>query len=138
MANMLRKSTTIKLSDKIKSSTSEFNLRTSGLSTKYLEDNIVHHYMDFLFDGSYFCTFTDVEKAVYNQDPKRLSKVIFGTTDLFFIIMAMNNFRDYADMDLYSISGIYVPADARMSFLTNLIEKKIVSGMVLMDYDEEA
>lgn len=50
----------------------------------------------------------------------------------------MNNFRDYADMDLFSLWGIYVPADARLAFLTNLIEKKIVSGIVLMDYDEEA
>jgi hypothetical protein len=138
MANILRTATTVKISDMITNATSEFNLRTSGLSTQYLDDNIVHHYIDFLFDGAYFCTFTDVEKAVYNLDPKRLSKVIFGTTDLFFVIMAMNNFRDYADMDLFSLGGIYVPADARLAFLTNLIEKKIVSGMVLMDYDEEA
>ena len=137
MSNILRTEKTVKISDILTNANSQFNLRTSGLSTQDYDDNIVHAYMDYLFDGAYFVTFTDIEKSIYTEDPKRLSHALYSTTDLFFIIMAMNNFREYQDMDLFTLKGVYIPSEARMAFLTNLIDKKIQSGIVLMDYDEE-
>lgn len=137
MSEYIRISKTVKLSDIFTDSKTQFNLRTTGLSNQDYDDNIVHHYMDYLFDGAYFVTFDNIEKAKYTGDPKKLSHVLFSTTDFFFIIMAMNNFREYADMDLYSLKGIYIPSEARMSFLQNLIERKINSGIVLMEYDDE-
>lgn len=138
MAEIMRTVKTILLSDMLTNKDSEFNLRTSGLSSNYLDDNVVHAYIDFLFDGAYFVTFSDVEKDIYNADPKRLAKEKYGTTDAFFVIMAMNNFREYEDMDLYTLKGIYIPSEARMTFLINLVKKKLDTGIVLMDYDEEA
>ena len=133
----MRTSKSILLSEMLTNKDNEFNLRTSGLSSNYLDDNVVHSYIDFLFDGAYFVTFSAVEKDIYNSDPKRLSKEIYGTTDAFFVIMAMNNFREYSDMDLHTLKGIYIPSEARMAFLINLVKKKLDTGIVLMDYDEE-
>jgi len=88
------------------------------------KNNFVDIYKEELLDNCYVINFSTEEKARYNYDIKTLSYDIYGTTDLFFMIMLLNDFRDYTDMDLIgSDIKIYIPNESKKDFLLNLIYK---------------
>ena len=128
-------SQSITVSEYISNVDTTLNIRTSGLSSDVLEDNIVDHYIEHLFDLCEVVEFEDADRAIYNKDPKRLSFDLWGTTDLFFIIMIMNDLEHYEDMDTYKINKLYVPSPTRLTFMKKLIDRKLNNNMITMDYE---
>ena len=126
---------TISVPEYIRAMDESLNIRTSGMSSDALEDNIVDHYIEHLFDLCEVVEFEDADRPIFNKDPKRLSHDLWGTTDYFFIIMIMNDLEHYEDMDLYKINKLYVPAPSRLSFMRKLVDRKVNNNFVLMDYE---
>lgn len=127
---------TISVPEYIRAMDESFNIRTSGMSSDALEDNMIDHYIEHLFDLCEILeSFTDVEKAQWNKDPKRMSYDLWGTTDYFFVIMIMNDLDHYEDMDMYKIDKLYVPGPSRLSFLRKLVDRKINDNLIPMDYE---
>lgn len=126
---------TVLIPEYIRAMDQSLNIRTSGMSSDPLEDNMVDHYIDHLFDLCEIHEFEDSDRPIFNKDPKRLSHHLWGTTDYYFIIMIMNDFDHYEDMDLTKIDRIYVPGISRMTFMKKLLDRKVNNNLVLMDYE---
>lgn len=101
------------------------NVHSFALSDdKPYKNNLIAIYKEELLKDCYVIDFTAEEKTKYNFDIKKLSHDIYGTTDLFFLITILNDFRDYTDMDLIgSDIKIYIPNDIKKNFILDLVYK---------------
>ena len=104
---------------------SQLNIHNFALdTTNPYVNNLVSIYKDELLADCRLIAFDDEEKVRFNKDPKKLSHAIYGTTDLFFLIMIFNDYEEYTDMDLLnSDNPVMIPTDAKKSFIVSLLLK---------------
>lgn len=65
---------------------------------QYAQDNIIYDYLTELKEKAIDYTLNDNEYVKYRYKPKLLSYDIYGTTELYFVIMALNgmcNIKDF-------------------------------------------
>lgn len=68
-------------------------------SIEYSQDNILYDYVDELKEKSVLVSMTDNEYIKYKYKPKLLSYDIYGTTEMYFVIMVLNgicNIKDFS------------------------------------------
>ncbi len=122
---ILRTTQVMSVRDYLKSMETTMNIYTSNLGEDELDFNLVDLFIDEMYNDCIMVEFENNERAIYNKNPKKLSHQFWGTTDLYYIVMAMNDFKDFDDCDLNSRTFIYIPNKSSMEFLLNLMKKKI-------------
>ena len=125
MGGMLRTGVVSSIRDYLKEMQTTLNIYTSNMGEDSLDFNLVDIYIDEMFKDCIQVSFENNERAIYNKNPKKLSHVFWGTTDFFYIIMVMNDFKDFDDCDLNSRTYIYIPNKGAMEFLMDLTRKKL-------------
>lgn len=71
--------------------------------------NILDDYIDYFKDKAVDIEFTDDEYFLYKYKPRLLSKYIYGSTELFFIILAVNGMASEKEFTKKTIK--LVPSD---------------------------
>lgn len=66
---------------------------------QYAQDNVIYDYMDEIMEKAVDFEFTDMDYIKYKYKPKLLSYDIYGTTELFFVILAMNGMCSIKDFN---------------------------------------
>lgn len=122
---ILRTTQVMSVRDYLKSMETTMNIYTSNLGEDELDFNLVDLFIDEMYNDCIMVEFENNERAIYNKNPKKLSHQFWGTTDLYYIVMVMNDFKDFDDCDLNSRTFIYIPNKSSMEFLLNLMKKKI-------------
>lgn len=125
MGGMLRTGVVSSIRDYLKEMQTTLNIYTSNMGEDSLDFNLVDIYIDEMFKDCIQVSFENNERAIYNKNPKKLSHAFWGTTDLYYIIMVMNDFKDFDDCDLNSRTYIYIPNKGAMEFLMDLTRKKL-------------
>ena len=125
MGGVIRTGVVSSIRDYLKEMQSTLNIYTSNMGEDSLDFNLVDIYIDEMFKDCIQVSFENNERAIYNKNPKKLSHAFWGTTDLFYIIMVMNDFKDFDDCDLNSRTYIYIPNKGAMEFLMDLTRKKL-------------
>lgn len=88
--------------------------------------NIIYEYMDELKDFIVTVKLTDLEKAKYKYKPKLLAFDVYGSTDLHFIIMALNGIIDLRDFDLTYVNMFKVEQiNVILGFVYNAEKERI-------------
>ena len=78
-------------------------------------------FRDIIIDNLIFVTFSDEEKRRFNYRPKVLSKSLYGTSDLFFIILKLNNLTHPSEFDIGD--GIYLMHQSNVTKLVGAIQE---------------
>jgi len=125
MGGVLRTGVVSSIRDYLEEMQTTLNIYTSNMGEDSLDFNLVDIYIDEMFKDCIQVSFENNERAIYNKNPKKLSHAFWGTTDLFYIIMVMNDFKDFDDCDLNSRTYIYIPNKGAMEFLMDLTRKKL-------------
>lgn len=66
----------------------------------YAIDNLIYTYMDEFKDYRKICTLTLEQKIQYAYKPKLLAYDVYGSTETYFIILALNGICNVKDFDL--------------------------------------
>ena len=66
----------------------------------YSKDNVIYNYLDILKGKSKKLKLTDSEYHNYRFKPKLLAYDLYGSSELFFVIMAINGICDIKDFDM--------------------------------------
>lgn len=66
----------------------------------YAIDNLIYSYMDELKEKQKTCTFTLEQKIQYAYKPKLLAYDVYGSTEAYFIILALNGMCNVKEFDL--------------------------------------
>lgn len=73
----------------------------------FSSDNVIYSYLDDLKNVSIKYTFTEEEFMKYKYKPKLLAYDIYGATELYFIILAINDMCNIKDFKKRTINLIY-------------------------------
>lgn len=84
----------------------------------YSSDNVLYDYLEEIKAKAVDYTFSDVEYMKYKYRPKLLAYDIYGSTELYFVILAMNNTCNIKDFNKKTIKMLY---KSDMSDLLNAI-----------------
>lgn len=125
MGGVIRTGVVSSIRDYLEEMQTTLNIYTSNMGEDSLDFNLVDIYIDEMFKDCIQVSFENNERAIYNKNPKKLSHAFWGTTDFFYIIMVMNDFKDFDDCDLNSRTYIYIPNKGAMEFLMDLTRKKL-------------
>lgn len=93
---------------------------SSGFLSELDGEHIVDIFRDIIERNKLFVTFDEEEKGEYEHRPKNLSKELYGTPDLYFIIMKLNNITHPAEFEIDE--GIYLMHQDNVSLLTSSIQ----------------
>lgn len=89
-------------------------LRQSTVNDRitYSEDNIIYGYLDELKEKRQLLVLSDTEILKYKYKPKLLAYDIYGSTEIYFVILALNGMCSIKEFDLYDgkIYALY-PSD---------------------------
>lgn len=69
--------------------------------------NLLNDYYQELRDISAVVTLSDADMAIYKYNPKALCRYIYGSAELFFIILAINNMSSPKEFSKNKIRMIY-------------------------------
>lgn len=86
----------------------------------YAIDNLIYGYMDELKAKQKVCTFTIEQKLQYMYKPKLLAYDVYGTTEAYFVILALNGMCNLKEFDLEE-QKCYLLLPADMSLLLGQI-----------------
>lgn len=84
----------------------------------YSSDNVLYDYLEEIKGKAVDYTFSDSEYMKYKYRPKLLAYDIYGSTELYFVILAMNNTCNIKDFNKRTIKMLY---KSDMSDLLNAI-----------------
>lgn len=84
----------------------------------YSSDNVLYDYLEEIKSKAVDYTFSDSEYMKYKYRPKLLAYDIYGSTELYFVILAMNNTCNIKDFNKRTIKMLY---KSDMSDLLNAI-----------------
>lgn len=74
---------------------------------QYSQTNIIYDYMDEIKEKIVDFEFNDDDFIKYRYKPKLLSYDVYGTTELFFVIMAINGICNIKDFNKRKIKMLY-------------------------------
>lgn len=73
----------------------------------YPENNVIYDYLKELKETSVTCEFTDSEYLKYRYNPKLLAYELYGSTELYFVILAINGMCSFKDFNKKKIKLLY-------------------------------
>lgn len=76
-------------------------------SVIYARDNIIYDYLDEIKSLAVQIELTDREYIKYRYNPKRFAFDIYGSTELYFIILAVNGICSSKDFNRRKIKALY-------------------------------
>lgn len=77
-----------------------FNRSLNNEKIVYCIDNLIYTYMDEFNELKRVCTFTTEERLKYIYKPKLLAYDIYGTSESYFVILAINGMCNVKEFDL--------------------------------------
>lgn len=83
------------------------NFIGKGSVVEYTQDNVIYDYMDELLEKSVVLELSDNDFVKYRYKPKLLSYDIYGTTELYFVIMALNGMCNIKDFNKRKLKLLY-------------------------------
>ena len=89
----------------------------------YSSDNVIYHYREELKAASVPYTFTDKEYRKYAYRPKLLAYDIYGSTELYFILLAINDTCNIKDFNKRTINILYKQDLSRLLNQISLAEE---------------
>ena len=106
---------------------------------QYAQDNIIYDYLEELKEDAVEYEFTDDEYVKYRYKPKLLAYDLYGSTEIYFVIMALNGMCNIKDFNKRKLKLLY---RSRMIELLNEIysaESDYIkyNRLHLNDQDEE-
>ena len=107
--------------------------RDSNTNIEYDVFNVVSDYMNELKEMSHSVTLTDTEYYTYRFKPKLLAKFLYGNTELYFIILWLNDMWSVKDFNLRTIKLIKNTELAEALSKINASEKSFIKA-----YNESA
>lgn len=73
----------------------------------YSSDNVLYTYLEDLKEASIEYTFTEEEYIKYKYRPKLLAYDVYGSTELYFIILAINDTCNIKDFNKRTVRMLY-------------------------------
>lgn len=73
----------------------------------YAQDNVIYDYISELKKSCIQVVLSDEELIRYRYNPKRLSFDVYGSTELYFIILAVNGMCSFKDFNKKSLKLLY-------------------------------
>lgn len=107
--------------------------RDPNTNIEYDVFNVVSDYMNELKEMSHSVTLTDTEYYTYKFKPKLLAKFLYGNTELYFIILWLNDMWSVKDFNLRTIKLIKNTELAEALSKINASEKSFIKA-----YNESA
>lgn len=107
--------------------------RDPNTNIEYDVFNVVSDYMNELKEMSHSITLTDTEYYTYRFKPKLLAKFLYGNTELYFIILWLNDMWSVKDFNLRTIKLIKNTELAEALSKINASEKSFIKA-----YNESA
>lgn len=107
--------------------------RDPNTNIEYDVFNVVSDYMNELKEMSHSVTLTDTEYYTYRFKPKLLAKFLYGNTELYFIILWLNDMWSVKDFNLRTIKLIKNTELAEVLSKINASEKSFIKA-----YNESA
>ena len=107
--------------------------RDPNANIEYDVFNVVSDYMNELKEMSHSVTLTDTEYYTYRFKPKLLAKFLYGNTELYFIILWLNDMWSVKDFNLRTIKLIKNTELAEALSKINASEKSFIKA-----YNESA
>ena len=74
---------------------------------QYAQDNIIYDYLDELKEDAVEYEFTDDEYVKYRYKPKLLAYDLYGSTEIYFVIMALNGMCNIKDFNKRKLRLLY-------------------------------
>lgn len=74
---------------------------------QYAQDNIIYDYIDELNERAVTLTLTDNEYVKYRYKPKLLAYDLYGSTEVYFVIMALNGMCNIKDFNKRRLKLLY-------------------------------
>lgn len=84
--------------------------------------NIFHDYKDELLDESVDVTLSDSEYYDYLYQPRRLAYKLYGYTDLYFVLMILNDICDVKDFNFKKVKVLHPDSIGILSRVINAEE----------------
>lgn len=97
-----------KVSDKM--SYARYSIFTNCLdnpSVLYAQDNVIYDYIKEIKDKAVPVELSDEEFIKYKYNPKKLAFDIYGSTELYFIILAVNGMCSFKDFNKRNIKALH-------------------------------
>ena len=107
--------------------------RDPNTNIEYDVFNVVSDYLNELKEMSHSVTLTDTEYYTYRFKPKLLAKFLYGNTELYFIILWLNDMWSVKDFNLRTIKLIKNTELAEALSKINASEKSFIKA-----YNESA
>ena len=102
--------------------------RDPNTNIEYDVFNVVSDYMNELKEMSHSVTLTDTEYYTYRFKPKLLAKFLYGNTELYFIILWLNDMWSVKDFNLRTIKLIKNTELAEALSKINASEKSFIKA----------
>lgn len=74
---------------------------------QYAQDNIIYDYMNELLESAVEYELTDDEYVKYRYKPKLLAYDLYGSTEIYFVIMALNGMCNIKDFTKRKLKLLY-------------------------------
>lgn len=74
---------------------------------QYAQDNIIYDYLDELNESAVEYEMTDDEFVKYRYKPKLLAYDLYGSTEIYFVIMALNGMCNIKDFNKRKLKLLY-------------------------------
>ena len=101
-------------------------LRNKGEIIGIPYSSVIRNYMPFFESCVVMDNFSDSEKVIYRFKPKKLSYDLYGTTELWSVLLELNHMISILDFNLEKRIKVYEPK----SFLKLLNEVLILEGVI--------
>ena len=104
-------------------------------NTFYAIDNVIHRYIEDIKDQIKTVTVDDNYKLKYMYKPKVLSYDIYGATEMYFILMALNGIYNVKDFDLKDYKFKALDRDTMFSFASKVYNAEEETLLINRQYN---
>lgn len=104
-------------------------------NTFYAIDNVIHRYIEDIKDQIKIVTVDDNYKLKYMYKPKVLSYDIYGATEMYFILMALNGIYNVKDFDLKDYKFKALDRDTMFSFASKVYNAEEETLLINRQYN---
>ena len=99
--------------------------------------NIFHDYKQELLEQSVFVTLTDSEYYDYMYQPRQLAYNLYGYTDLYFVLMILNDICDIKDFNFKKVRVLHPDSIDILGRIINAEENYINKNRIYIKNKEE-
>lgn len=80
---------------------------TGEVTNIYAQNNVIYDYINEIKDRAVPVYFTDLDYIKYRYNPKRFAYDVYGSTELYFIVLAVNGMCNFKDFNKKKIKALY-------------------------------